>query len=184
MITISPALPEDLQTILDLRDEASCWIAAKGGDQWQEAWPTPDQQSERIAASIAAGETWMLHDEDQVAGTVAVDEFSDPHLWAPHEQAEPAYYVHRLVIPRIYAGHRLGAQVLDWACDLAARDGKRWIRIDVWTTNNQLQQYYLDHGFQHVRTLHTDYPSGALFQRHAEHIQTSLRQVDRRNGHR
>lgn len=180
MITISPARPDDLATILSLRDEAARWIASMGGDQWQDAWPTPDQQAERIAESIATGETWMLHDGPHIAGTIAVDEFSDPHLWTPDEQAEPAHYAHRLIIPRAYAGQGLGAKVLDWGSDRAARCGKRWVRVDVWTSNTRLQQYYLDHGFQHVRTLHTDYPSGALFQRRAERARTrlDLRQVN------
>lgn len=48
--------------------------------------------------------------------------------------------------------------------------GTRWLRIDVWTTNPALQRYYQGQGFRHVRTLaNTDYPSGALFQRLAEH---------------
>jgi GNAT superfamily N-acetyltransferase len=175
MITISPARPGDLETILSLRCEAARWIASTGGDQWQEAWPTPDEQSDRIAASIAAGETWMLHDGHLVAGTVAIDEFADAQLWTQEEQSEPAYYVHRLIVPRAYAGQGLGAQVLNWCADRAARHGKRWIRVDIWTTNIGLQQYYLDHGFEHVRTLHIDYPSGALFQRRAARTSTHSR---------
>jgi hypothetical protein len=161
------ATASDLDTILRFRDEAARWIAATGSDQWQDAWPTPDRQSDRIVASIAARETWMLQAGDKIAGTVAVDEYADPALWTPAERAEPAFYVHRLIVPRAYGGHGLGSFALDWCGNRAAESGKRWIRIDVWTSNFRLQQYYLDHHFRHVRTIHSDYPSGALFQRPA-----------------
>jgi ribosomal protein S18 acetylase RimI-like enzyme len=157
----------DLDTILQLRDEAAHWLAATGSDQWQDAWPTPDQQAERIAASIAARETWMLQADDNIVGTVAVDEYADPALWTPAERAEPAFYVHRLIVTRAYGGKGLGSFVLDWCCNRAAENGKRWVRIDVWTSNLRLQKYYLDQHFRHVRTIHSDYPSGALFQRPA-----------------
>jgi len=153
---------DDLDTILRLRDEAARWIAATGSDQWQTAWPTADGQAERIADSIAAGQTWMLRVGDDVAGTVAVDEYANPALWTPAECAEPAFYVHRLIVTRAYGGRGLGAFVLDWWGDRAAETGKRWIRVDVWTTNHRLREYYTGQHFTHVRTIHSDYPSGAL----------------------
>jgi GNAT superfamily N-acetyltransferase len=166
-ITFRHARAYDLDTILQLRDEATSWIAATGSDQWQTAWPTPDQQVERIADSIEARETWMLYLGDHVAGTIAVDEYSDPALWTPAERAEPAFYVHRLIIARAYGAKGLGAFALNWCCTRAVENGKKWIRIDVWTSNYRLQKYYLDQHFRHVRTIHSGYPSGALFQRPA-----------------
>ncbi|WP_329249466.1 hypothetical protein OG417_03190 [Actinoallomurus sp. NBC_01490] len=41
----------------------------------------------------------------------------------------------------------------------------RLLRADVWTDNRELQSYYKNLGFTHVRTVvRDDYPSGALFQ--------------------
>lgn len=166
-LAFRPATARDLKAVLQLRDEAARWIAATGSDQWQSAWPTPDQQAERIAGSIAARETWMLYIGDNIAGTFALDDYADPALWAPAERAEPAFYVHRLIITRTYAGKGLGAFVLDWCSNRALENGKTWVRVDVWTSNVRLQKYYLDQHFSHVRTIHSEYPSGALFQRPA-----------------
>jgi hypothetical protein len=78
-------------------------------------WPDADSQATRIAGSIAAGVTWMVRDSaGNAAATVALDTFSDPQLWTPEEQREPALYLHRLMVRRPYAG--LGREVLDWAC--------------------------------------------------------------------
>lgn len=110
----------------------------------------------------------MVWDRDAPIATVAVDTFADPRLWTEAECAEPAYYVHRLIVRRGYAGIGLGAEITDWAGTRAAKAGKHRIRVDVWTTNEPLQRWYLEQGFSRVRTLDPDdYPSGALFRRRA-----------------
>ncbi|GAB2664444.1 GNAT family N-acetyltransferase [Kribbella swartbergensis] len=164
---VEQATIEDLPVILAMRTEASQWLAKRGIDQWAVAWPNPEAQSERILSSIRAGETWMIRTNNgDTAATVALDSFSDPQLWTPEEQAEPAMYLHRLIVRRKYAG--LGDDVIDWACDRAGQLGNRWVRIDVWTDNIGLHRYYENRGFKHVRTLDlAHYPSGALFQRPA-----------------
>jgi GNAT superfamily N-acetyltransferase len=163
---ITPAEPEDVQLIMDMREEASSWLRDRGVEQWREPWPTHDAMADRIIGSIAAGETWMVRDRDHTAATVALDSFADPRLWTPDECAEPARYLHRLIVRREYQG--LGRRILDWASARAAHAGANWVRIDVWTHNKPLHRYYLDARFTHVRTLDlNDYPSGALFQRPA-----------------
>jgi predicted N-acetyltransferase YhbS len=166
-VIVEQATIEDLPVILAMRTEASEWLAKRGINQWAVAWPNPEAQSDRILSSIRAGETWMIRTDDgETAATVALDSFSDPQLWTPEEQAEPAMYLHRLIVRRKFAG--LGDDVIDWACDRAGQLGNRWVRIDVWTDNTGLHRYYENRGFKHVRTLNlADYPSGALFQRPA-----------------
>jgi hypothetical protein len=162
---IERADADDLGVILTLRTEASEWLARRGIDQWAVAWPNPEEQNCRILASIEAGETWMVRDENEATmATLALDTFSDPRLWTPEEQADPAMYMHRLIIRRKHAV--LGTEIMDWACRGAHRLGLHWLRIDVWTDDTGLHDYYLRNGFKHVRTLDlADYPSGALFQR-------------------
>jgi hypothetical protein len=117
---IERADADDLGVILTLRTEASEWLAQRGIDQWAVAWPNPEQQNRRILTSIEAGETWMIRDENEATmATVALDTFSDPRLWTPDEQADPAMYMHRLIVRRKHAG--LGSEIMDWACHRAHR---------------------------------------------------------------
>jgi GNAT superfamily N-acetyltransferase len=68
-------------------------------------------------------------------------------FWLEDER-RPALYVRRIVVGRSYAGLGLGAVLLDWAADVAMKDhGATQIRIDVWTTNLELQAYYVRQGF-------------------------------------
>ncbi|MDX3867290.1 GNAT family N-acetyltransferase [Streptomyces europaeiscabiei] len=142
----------DLPRLLRFRTDAAGWLERLGTDQWSRPFPASN-----IAASIRAGEVFLFKEDqalDAVA-TVTLDRTIDPELWAlwtPEERAERALYVHKLVVDRQYAGRDLGGQILDWAGDLAARRGEQWLRLDAWTTNTRLHQYYLDHGFSHVRT--------------------------------
>ncbi len=62
--------------------------------------------------------------------------------------------------------------MLDWSGLLAARQwGARWIRVDVWTTNLALHNFYSGRGFSFVRLCEkVDYPSSALFQKPTSQI--------------
>ena len=50
---------------------------------------------DRIGASIEAGETWMVRDDQHhTAATVALDTFADPNLWTPEEIKQPGKLPH------------------------------------------------------------------------------------------
>jgi ribosomal protein S18 acetylase RimI-like enzyme len=162
---ISPANTEDLDDIVQLRENATKWLRTKQTDQWQEPWPTAKRARERMLEGLQKGTTWIVRISSEPVATFVVDEFSDPGLWTEPEQSERALYVHRFVVHRDYSGIKLGATLMDLIGARAAHGGYRWLRVDVWTTNERLQQYYRDLGFADVRTIRGKYPSGALLQR-------------------
>jgi GNAT superfamily N-acetyltransferase len=174
MMLIAPAVPSDLDTLTAFRDEAARWLAARGSDQWSSSWPSDDLMAEGMLRNIRAGETFIVWDDDGApAATITIDRWANPDLWNKAERAEPALYTHKLTVARAYAGRGLGAESLDWAGTRAARSGATWLRLDVWTTNYELQRYYLRQGFAHVRTVVLRHnPSGALFQRPAQIVPT------------
>jgi ribosomal protein S18 acetylase RimI-like enzyme len=167
-VIIEPAAPADLAEILDMRAETANWLGALGTDQWARPFPDEQSQSDRLLAGITAGETWMVRDGSITIGTITINGFSNPLLWTEAECAESARYVHKMNVRRSHAGVGLGGRLLDWAGNRAAKEGAKWLRLDAWTTNEALQNYYRRQGFQHVRTVvRPDYPSGAIFQRPA-----------------
>jgi GNAT superfamily N-acetyltransferase len=129
---------------------------------------------EGMLRNVHNGETFIVRDDDGTpAATITVNYWAKPELWTETERAEPALYTHKMTVARTYAGQGLGAELLDWAGTRAAKSGGRWLHIDVWTTNEQLQKYYLGQGFTHVRTVVLPHnPSGALFQRPARRTLT------------
>jgi GNAT superfamily N-acetyltransferase len=165
-LTIRQAEPADLDTLEELREEAVAWLASKGLDQWQPGQP---KVPTRVTAehAIARGVCYIAYDQHgDIVGTITVDDHADPEFWTPAEQAEPALYVHRMIVPRAAAGGCLGARLLQWADEKARSSGRRWLRLDAWKSNPRLHQYYSDQGFQHLRTVELAHRgSGSLFQR-------------------
>ena len=170
--SVRPAEQADKSAVLDLIESAAKWMQeCKGTDQWARPWPDKPSRDARVEQGIKDGLTWIVEDsQGLVAATVTCREHGNDMLWTPAELAEPAAYVSRLIVSRDRAGQGLGAALVDWAGARAENQWRaRWIRIDVWTTNTALHQYYKNQGFEHQRTLdfenYWDYPSAALFQK-------------------
>jgi hypothetical protein len=167
---ITRATPDDLDILITFRDQAAAWLASKGIDQWQEPWPTEDLMVEGMLGNIEAGDTFIVWDDDHTpAATITINRYAKPELWTEQERAEPALYAHKVTVDRTYGGQGLGAD---------------WLRVDVWTTNEHLQHYYLRQGFTYVRTVVLPHnPSGALFQRPAQRAPTPrLHEVESPTG--
>ncbi|MEU3222531.1 GNAT family N-acetyltransferase [Streptomyces sp. NPDC006976] len=145
---ITTAVPGDLDQLLAFRVEAASWIRELGSDQWSRPYP-----ADRLLATIEAGTVFMLRDGSQTAGTITLTPEAEEGLWAPEELRETSFFVNKLTVSRDYAGKDLGGRLLDWAGDRAYRSAAKWLRLDAWTSNIALQRYYLDHGFEHVRTV-------------------------------
>lgn len=153
--------------VLELIHSAEEWLRSTGTDQWKAPWPNENGRRERILAAIQAGSTWVAWDGDRLAATVTVSPNDHDH-WPAESRLDPAVYVRRLVVDRSYAGRGLGAQLLEWAGLRASREyGARWARVNAWTTNTQLHDYYRRQGFEFCGFCETiaDYPSAALFQK-------------------
>jgi ribosomal protein S18 acetylase RimI-like enzyme len=159
------ATPADLDDVVLLRQNAREWLRSRKNDQWQKPWPSAEGERERLLQGLENQKTWIVRLSSEPAATFTIDEFSDPQLWTELEQSDRALYVHRFIVHRNYSGIKLGIALMNLIEVLARRGGYQWLRVDVWTSNTELQRYYQDLGFEHVRTIESDYPSGALFQR-------------------
>jgi ribosomal protein S18 acetylase RimI-like enzyme len=162
---IRPAGDEDVPAMISLRREAEAWLARAGIDQWSVKWQrVADEKAARAARQQRA---WVLldHDNDDIAATVTLGG-PDEDLWHPSDG--PALYLYKLIVARRLGGLGLGALVLDWACDQAARWGYPWLRLDAWPSNPALLSYYRAHGFTDVRIADVSgRDTGALMQRPA-----------------
>ncbi|MFS8203266.1 GNAT family N-acetyltransferase (plasmid) [Streptomyces sp. CWNU-52B] len=145
---ITSAIPADLDQLLNFRKEAAGWISELGSDQWSRPYP-----ADRLLATIETGTVFMLRDEGRTAGTVTLTPEAEEGLWSVGELGDPSMFVNKLTVARDYAGRNLGGMLLDWAGDRAYHAGAKWLRLDAWTSNERLQRYYLEQGFQHVRTV-------------------------------
>lgn len=168
---IRRAVADDMTAVLCLYDSAAGWLQQeKHTNQWARPWPTKTAMDARVANGISHGLTWMVEDNGALVGTITCRERGTDYLWEDDELEDPAVYVSRLIVSRDHAGLGIGAALIDWAGERAAREwAANWIRVDVWTTNTDLHEYYKNQGFTHLRTKEVptewEYPSAALFQK-------------------
>ena len=164
----------DYGAVSSLRAEAEVWLRTLSTDQWAEPWPNEGDHEQRILGAIRAGRTWIAWDSDVPVATITASP-NHHEIWPEENRRDPAVYIRRLVVSRDrkYAGQGLGAQLLDWAGLRASRDYRaRWERLDVWTTNTKLHNYYRRLGFEFCGFCEwiADYPSAALFQKPIDEI--------------
>jgi hypothetical protein len=180
---VTKAVRADIDTIMGWRRERTAWLRRMGEDQWP--YPLPRKA---VAATVMAGQTWMVWDGTTPAATItlagseSVDDLWKPDvdpdpLWYPEDDLVDALYAAKLLTPLERAGGGLGAEVLDWAGGRAFEAGVSWLRFDTWTTNLRLQAYYVRLGFTHVRTVSTRV-SGTCFQRASQPYTGPLKTVE------
>ena len=180
---IRPARISDMSAIIGLIDEAAGWLKAeKGTDQWQRPWPDLPARDQRIRRGIKKGRTWIVEDWAEPVGsprrlvaTVSCGRGGNKKLWTQRERQEKAVYISRLIVSREHKGREVGAALINWASLRGITEwGAECTRLDVWTTNLDLQAYYKAQKFEHIRTCDFDdpweYPSAALFQKAASDV--------------
>jgi GNAT superfamily N-acetyltransferase len=150
------------ELVYQVRDLAGEWLATKGTDQY------------RGSLDMAQVHANIDHDFDkfpfvswEVDGrVVAMMAIIDPEadFWTPEELAEPQTYISRFFV--VEHGMGYGSALLGAVTEQARKDGNRWIRLNYWSTNTKLHDYYVAHGFEHLRTCNVvGRMSGTLFQK-------------------
>jgi GNAT superfamily N-acetyltransferase len=160
-----------MEAIIGLIDEAAAWLKTKDTDQWAAPWPNRPARDARVLRDLKLGRTWLAKGGHHApVATITCSPSGNRRLWTAEEQLESAVYVARLIVSRKCEGQGIGEALVNWAGERARRDWcAKWIRIDVWTTNEALHNYYEKRGFQRYTTRVFDegeyYPSAALFQK-------------------
>jgi ribosomal protein S18 acetylase RimI-like enzyme len=174
ILQVRRAGADDLDVILGMIDEAAGWLRTVGTDQWNEPWPNRRARDNRVLRGLRHGRTWLVESGRTAVATITCRRHGNQDLWTEGEQGERAVYVSRLIVSRKYSGLEIGGALIDWAGQRGVRDwSAQWVRIDVWTTNVALHNYYEKIGFRFCRIGPFDketYPSAALFQKPTSEI--------------
>jgi GNAT superfamily N-acetyltransferase len=182
---------DDFELILAMIDEAATWLRDKQTDQWARPWPSRAARDERVRRGLRDGGTWIVEEHGVPIATITYRPTGNLRLWTRRERRQPSVYVSRLIVRRSHAGLGIGEALVDWAGLRALRDwGAQWIRIDVWTTNVALHNYYEKRGFHFCRVAEVKeipnrnghnggpdrWPSAALFQMPTDDVDATAAQ--------
>lgn len=142
---------DDVHGLVSLRNRLAQWLLDRGVDQWH-----PDQIGiDHLTAWVEAGYVFV-HDRDgRIAASVSIL-WNDPLIWGPDHGNSG--YIHMLMVDRAWAGLGLGERALTWAEQRISDDGKDRARLDVAGSNDALQGWYVDRGYEVVGTREFDHP--------------------------
>jgi protein-tyrosine phosphatase len=137
---VSTACSKDVEDLGALRDDLARWLVGRGVDQWRAGEVPKDW----IEHEVAQGLVHVVRSRGQLVATVTVA-WEDPIVWS--DQIESAGYLHRLMVDRRWAGHRVGAVLLAWAEAHIQASGRTIGRLDCVRSNHQLRDYYEAAGY-------------------------------------
>ncbi|GEM33026.1 hypothetical protein NN3_40330 [Nocardia neocaledoniensis NBRC 108232] len=170
-VGMRPATLGDLPLICRLRVQRTAWLTTRGSDQWTVAGRGRPIEifAGAVGRALDAGETWIAEVDGEPAGTITVNHRADPGLWAPWELAE-SMIVHFMIVDLHFAGLQIGHRMLEHAARLAEKKHRDWVRLDAWTSNRELHDYYRRAGFTLARIAGplASGPSCALFERRTD----------------
>ena len=137
-VEISTATAADIDDVLDILNEAARWVSSRGINQW----PIDGFPREPIARDISRGEVYLARRGRRAVGTFTL-QGSDDLFWS--RVAEEAGYIRRIAVRRDARG--LGVELIKFAERATVATGHKLLRLDCFSGNVALCNYYERAGF-------------------------------------
>jgi GNAT superfamily N-acetyltransferase len=145
-LQIRPGGIEDEAAVLALFDETIDWLVQRGliGQWGEQPFSERPDMRERVRETLSDNEVRIAEHDGRPVGVLAVG------ACPPYVPGNPVpeLYVMLLLSSRGLAGQRIGARLLELACQLARQRGRRMVRVDCWADSPRLVKFYEDEGFK------------------------------------
>jgi GNAT superfamily N-acetyltransferase len=139
-VNVRVATLDDVPLVAEMLDEATAFVRTKGRDQWRVPYP-----QDKLRQSVSGGSLYVVDVDDEPAATFTLL-LDDPKFWG--RRPPDAVYLHKLAVRRAFAGRGLGARIVAWVCDEAARRGRAFVRLDCQRDLPRIRRYYEELGFE------------------------------------
>ena len=158
--TLSPLAASDVSAAHAIYNRTFDWLTTKGVRQW-----LLRLDDAAFAKRQAAGEAFAIHVDGSLAGCVFVP-FETIGYYGDELNAVPRWWMHTLVIDRVFAGLGLGELAVAAVCDLVRERGGDSVWLHCVNDANHAElipSYYARLGFDEVMRAQVTYPSGNAF---------------------
>lgn len=147
---VGRATTDDMPAILALFDEAVTWLVSRGQEKQWGTTPFSEVPSfrERFTQWLDAEALYVARIAGSLVGTIALSETVPTyatHLFDSFPAS--AFYLEAFTTSRSLAGRGLGRDLLRWAEQYAAAQGKSTIYLDCWAESPRLPDYYKQAGY-------------------------------------
>jgi RimJ/RimL family protein N-acetyltransferase len=135
-------------------------------------WPKFDRTL--VETEIQEGRQWKLTEDGQTACVWATT-FDDAQIWGARN-AHPSVYIHRIATHPGFRGRQYVKEIVRWAKEYAAENGKQFIRLDTVGNNLKLIELYTKAGFTFLGLFHLTDTEG--LPAHYDNAKVSLFEID------
>ena len=142
-IEIRVAKVAEAGIVQEILAETVSWLDQSGMPMWGMDEIRPDV----ILPDVSAGLFALAWSGSEVVGTIKF-QLEDPVYW-PDLAAGTSAFVHRLAVPRRFAGGDVSSALLSWALREALRHGRQTLRLDCDADRPKLRQVYERFGFRY-----------------------------------
>ena len=139
--------PNDLNFIYWLYEEAIKYQKKNNYFGWQE------MDREYLQEEIEGKLHFKIVQNSTIICAFSVA-FSDPLIWREMDKGE-SIYLHRIVVNPNFKGQKQFAKVLRWTIDYSVANGLDSIRMDTWTANPLIIDFYKKYGFKFIEEFKT-----------------------------
>ena len=140
---ILPFETSDFEQICMLFEAAIAFQKEKGYNIWN------GYDKAVIWSDINNGNGFKLMINGEIALILSLVE-TDTIIWSGMESAE-AFYLHRFISHPNFKGLGLAAFAIEWMKTFAITHKKTHLRLDTWSDNPKIIQFYKNHGFCYLQ---------------------------------
>ncbi len=143
---------KEIDQILSITSACASYLISKNIFQWSEIYPT----KEIFIRDIEKRELYVFSDSNSIVGTIVLTPDIDPEYksvkWLTPDHNN--LYVHRLAIHPTEQRKGYARKLMDFAEDLAIRNGYTSIRLDTFSKNLRNQKFYELRGYQRLENVY------------------------------
>ncbi len=144
MLILNSSL-KDLTIIFRLYDLATAYQKSKSNNHWQPFSP------QLIETEIKEQRHWKIV-KDETIVCIFSTSTDDSLIWGEKDNAS-SLYLHRIATDPNHRGSNYVPLILEWVKANARRTGIKFIRLDTFSKNQKLVDYYLKCGFTLLRVV-------------------------------
>ncbi len=151
MILIKPALKKEIDAVLKVTAACNLFMRSKGIIQWTANYPS----RKAFENDVLRGELFLLTLDNSIIGCIVVsseiDEEYKPVKWLTPTSRHK--YIHRLAIHPNHQKKGYAKKLMNFAEDLAKKEGCVSVRLDTFSQNKGNQQFYESRGYEKLESI-------------------------------
>jgi ribosomal protein S18 acetylase RimI-like enzyme len=137
----------DLEQVFELFEHSNNYQEKKGYPVWR------NYDKNAIIKDIEDKNHYKVVLDSKTAIVFSV-RYSDKVIWRELDKGN-SIYLHRIVVNPEFKGQRLFGSILDWVIEHSKQKGLMSIRLDTWSANPTIINYYRSFGFTFIENYTT-----------------------------